>query len=453
MSSGSFVGKIFRSDGFQRYLKNTTWMLGEKVGTLAISFLVSVYVFRYLGEANVGILGYTQAVGTFFVILSALGLDKIVTRNIVSHPEDTNKILGTSFLLKLATSIAGLALVLPGVLMVSGANRVESIMMGIIVATTVFHSMKVIDFYYNSQVMSRFAVRMRLIQFVVITICKLVFINMGLSVIWFAGVILIGDVVLAIGYFVSYQRLHGNVFNWTFDWSYAKELLKDSWPLVLSGFVIVVYMKMDQVMIKHILKNDAANGIYFTAVKLSEIWYFIPTVIAASLFPAIVNSRSKDYKLYMNRVQSLFDMMVFLALCIAVPVTLLGDWIIEILYAGKFQGAGTVLKIHVWASVFVFLGVASTQWLLAENLQRIALYRSMLGAAVNIGLNFILIPWLGVNGAAIATLFSQAIASYFGYLFTKKTWIIFRMQSRAFLFWLFFQERKLSESDSEKINL
>ena len=440
MSSGSFVGKIFKSDGFQKYLKNTTWMLGEKVGTLAVSFLVSVYVFRYLGEANVGILGYTQAVGTFFVILSALGLDKIVTRNIVSHPEDTNKILGTAFILKLATALAGLVLVLPIVLIAVGANQVESIMMGIIVATTIFHSMKVIDFYYNSQVMSRFAVRMRLVQFVVITAAKLIFITMGRSVEWFAGVILIGDIVLAAGYLFSYQRLHGNVFQWRFDWGYAKELLKDSWPLVLSGFVIVVYMKMDQVMIKLILQDDAANGIYYTAVRLSEIWYFIPTVIASSLFPAIVNSRSKDYKLYMNRVQSLFDMMVFLSLCLAIPVTLLGDWIIEFLYDGKFQGAGTVLKIHVWASIFVFLGVASTQWLLAENLQRIALYRSILGAFVNIGLNFILIPEFGVKGAAMATLFSQGIASYFGYLLTKKTWIIFRMQSRAFLFWLFFKK-------------
>ena len=439
MKSGLFYKNIFRSEGVQRYLKNTVWMLGERVGTLGVSFLVSIFAINYLETAGAGLLGVTVAWASFFVILSALGLGEIVTRNIVNNPEDTHKILGTAFFLKLAASLVGLVCVLPVVLIATKADQVRTVMLILVVGTTLFHSTQVVDFYFNSQVMSRYSVRIRLIQFLVVTVSKLLFIYLELSVEWFAAVILIGDAVLAAGYITSYQRLKRNIFSWRFSRKYARELLKQSWPLIISGFVIVIYMRTDQLMITHLI-NEEANGIYYSALRFSEIWYFIPNAICVSLFPAILNSRNNNYKLYMRRVQSLFDLMVFLSLGLAIGITVLGDWIIGVAYKPEFQPATSVLKIHVWASFFVFLGVASTQWLVAENLQKIALNRSILGAIVNIGLNFALIPRLGINGAAIATLVSQAVASYFGYLLTRKTWIIFRMQSRAFLFWLFFKK-------------
>jgi len=182
----------------------------------------------------------------------------------------------------------------------------------------------------------------------------------------------------------------------------------------------MAYMRIDQIMIKMMLNNQAV-GQYAAAVKLSEAWYFIPIVITQSLFPAILSAKKHSEELYNTRLQQLYDIMVWMAICVALPTTLLSDWVITFLYGPDFSQAGIVLAVHIWAGVFVFLGVAGGNWLLAENMQMFGLIPTGLGAIINIVLNLIFIPRWGIPGSAIATLISHMIAAYLGYGFTKKT--------------------------------
>jgi len=101
-----------------------------------------------------------------------------------------------------------------------------------------------------------------------------------------------------------------------------------------------------------------------------------------------------------------------MAIAIAIPMSFLSDWTINLLYGEQYKQAGDVLMIHVWTGIFVFLGQAFNRYLTAENLTRIALYRTALGAISNILLNYLLIPSYGINGAALATLTSSFISNY-----------------------------------------
>jgi O-antigen/teichoic acid export membrane protein len=185
-------------------------------------------------------------------------------------------------------------------------------------------------------------------------------------------------------------------------------------------------------MIKEML-NVEAVGQYAAAVRLSEAWYFIPMVISASLFPAIVNSKKISKELYYERLQKLYNLMVWMAIVIAIPMTFLSDWIVELLYGGQYNEAGSVLTIHIWSGVFVFLGVASGKWFVTENLQMLSFWRAFNGMVVNVALNFILIPKYGIQGAAIATLLSQCMAAYIFDFFNNKTKKMFFMKSQAIL--------------------
>lgn len=100
-------------------------------------------------------------------------------------------------------------------------------------------------------------------------------------------------------------------------------------------------------------------GQYSAAVRLSEAWYFIPTIICSSLFPAIINAKLKDDTLYKDRLQRLYNLMVVLGVVIILPVLMLSDWMINLLYGVAFQRSAAVLNIHILGSVFVFLGVAN----------------------------------------------------------------------------------------------
>ena len=189
---------------------------------------------------------------------------------------------------------------------------------------------------------------------------------------------------------------------WKFDKKIAISLLGDSWPLMLSSMAIGLYLKIDQVMIKNMLGNEQ-SGIYAVAVKISEVWYFIPTMICSSIFPAILNAKKISVELYQSRLSKLYKLMFWIAFFIALPISIFSKNIIFLIFGSEYIKAAMSLSIYVWAGVGVSLGVAMSYYLLTENYNRISMTVAIIGAVINILLNLILIPRIGITGAAIST--------------------------------------------------
>jgi O-antigen/teichoic acid export membrane protein len=170
-------------------------------------------------------------------------------------------------------------------------------------------------------------------------------------------------------------------------------------------------MKIDQIMIMDLL-NSRAVGEYAAAVKISEAWYFIPTIIMTSLFPAILSAKN-DHEKFTNRLKLIFKLMIIISLAISIPMTFLSKYLIILLYGNSYEPSGDVLMIHIWSSIFVFIGVANSKWFIAENLQKYYILNTTIGAILNIVLNYLFIPKYGIIAAAWATLISQFFAAYF----------------------------------------
>jgi O-antigen/teichoic acid export membrane protein len=177
-------------------------------------------------------------------------------------------------------------------------------------------------------------------------------------------------------------------------------------------------MKIDQVMIKEMIGVEAV-GQYAAAVRISETWYFIPMMIASSLFPAIINAKKVSEELYYLRLQKLYDLMVWMAIAIALPMTFLSDWVVHFLYGEQYNQAGGVLMIHVWTGLNLSIGIVWGKWIISENKQIITLYGYTLGVFVNVMLNYLLIEKYGIQGAAFATLISYFSISLVVYLCYK----------------------------------
>ena len=277
-----------------------------------------------------------------------------------------------------------------------------------------------IEFYFQAQVQSKFTVRAQVVQLFLTSLFKIYLVWSKANLVWFAVALLLDQAVVALLLFIMYSWKIGWIPFFHFRWKQAKKLLREAWPLIFASMVVSVYMKIDQVMLKEMLDAKAV-GVYASAVKICEAWYFIPTALMASLFPAVIEARKKSETVYDERIQKLYDLMVWGSVAIALPTTLLADWVILILYGTDFQEAADVLRIYIWAGVFVSLGVASSKWLVTENLQRYLFYRTALGAVLNISCNLWLIPIYGIRGAVFATLISYFIVAYASLGFFKKT--------------------------------
>lgn len=420
--------------GFRRYAANTSWMFAEQMMRMVAGLLVGIWVARYLGPDQFGVFSYTVAFSALFSSIAKLGLDSIIVRDLVRDPSQRDLYMGTAFWLKLMGAGAMLAIIAFVVQLISN-DSTTNLYIFIIASGTIFQSFEVVDFYFQSQVLYKLTSICKLIQLTISSLLKIYLIYKNEELIYFCYITLFDQATYAISLYVAYRcNNFKNFFNF-FNATLAKKILLDSWPLVFSGLVVMLYMRIDQVMIKEIL-GDKEAGLYSAAVKISEVWYFIPMILTNSLFPSIINAKKINETIYHERLQKLYVFLVWIGLFIALPITFFSNWIIIFLYGMAYTDASQVLTIHIWTGIFVSLGVASSSWYANENMQKQALYRTSLGAFVNILANLILIPKFGLVGAALATLIAQSVAALFYDCLTKKTRIVFFMKLKTLNFFI-----------------
>jgi len=421
----------FKSETFKKYFKNTSWLFAEKILRLLISLIVTILVVRYLGPEQFGLLSYAISFYGLFTAISILGLESISIRELVKYPERRDNILGSVFLLRLVGGIVTIILIAL-TLFISDEPTDISILILIISTSAIFQSFSVIDYYFRAEVKAKYSVYVMTASVLFISSIKILLIILEAPLIYFAIVFSVEFFAAATGFLLVYKHNKLKIINWKFRKETAVNLLKDSWPLILSGLVIAIYTKIDQVMIKNMLDSKEL-GYYAAAVRLSEAWYFIPVALTNAIFPAIVNAKKVSNKFYFNRMQKLYDILAWMAIAIAVPVSIFSKDIINIIFGNEFQSAAPVLTIYIWAGVAVFLGVASSQYLINENYTKLSFYRTFIGMILNVGLNFTLIPVYGIVGAAVATLISYSVAVFSIILFPK-TERQFFMMMKAILF-------------------
>ena len=431
-----------KNQGFIKYSKNISWLFFERILRITVGLFVSVWVAKYLGPKQFGFFSYTLSFVALFGFMVTISHTSIVVRELVKNPNHNDEIVSTAFWLKIMGAMLGVLITLAISINFTSNDRFVNILILIIASSNIFHSFNVVDDYFQSKVMNKFVVITNVISLFLSSVIKIILILNDAPLIAFVWVVFFDNFILASGFIYFYIKLNSKfkIKNLKFKSKTAILLLKDSWPLMISSAAILIHIKVDQVIIKEILGLEAV-GQYAAAARVSEAWYFIPSVLTASFFPAIINAKKNNEDLYNSRLQKLYDIMVWVAIAIAIPMIFLSDWLIEILYGYQYSEAGNVLMIHIWAGVFVSLGLASKRWLICENLQKVLIVNTFIATITNIGLNYILIPKFGIVGAAWATIISYFLVGYLCLLIWKKTRINFINLTKSLFFITLFKEK------------
>ncbi len=418
------------SPGFRQVLTNTAWLFGEKILQMVLGLLVGVWVARYLSPQNFGLLNYATALVGLLSPVATLGLGQIVVRDLARDSSQREEILGTAFVLKLLGGLATFAATFTLVMVLNPQEKLTHWLVAIAATGTLFSSFDVIDFWFQSQVQSKFTVWSTNTAYILINVVKITLIQMRASLVAFSWALTAEKAVAAVALMITYNLKGYKSRAWRFNWVRAKELLSQSWPLIISGFVIMIYMRIDQVMLGQ-MRDSAEVGVYSAAVKVAELWYFIPGSVVQSVFPKVVKIKDNDEKVYYERLQQLFNFMAWISYAVAIPMTFFSHQIVWLLYGPKYADAAPSLAVLVWAGLFVSLGLARGPWLITEGLMKYSAGTTAVGAVINMIFNFLLIPKYGGLGAGIATVIAQMFASYGANLFYSKTRPIFIQQTRA----------------------
>ena len=415
--------------GVRKIAANTGWLMAERVLQMTAGLVVTVWMARYLGPAQFGVLSYAMAFVGLFGFLSYLGLDGIVTRDLVLRPQQRAELLGTTLALRLcgglatALGIAAFAWLRPG----GGETRWILV---VLAAGAAFDGFDAVDLWFQSRVRSRVSATVRSAALLAGVAAKLALLVAGAPLLAFAVAIAGQQALKAALYLVAYARDADHPAHWRASAATARRLLGQSWPLILSSAGALIYLKIDQVMLGE-MAGAAEVGVYAVAARVSEVWYFIPGTLASSVFPSMIRARERDSAAYGRQLQHTFTLVACMGLGIAVLVTVLAGPVVALLYGEAYRGAAPILAIHVWTCPAIFLGAILSKWLVAEGLLIFSLTRHALGAAANVALNLVLIPRYGGAGAAAATLVSYTIASWLACYTDRRTLPAARMMTRA----------------------
>lgn len=425
---------ISKANKIHLAVKNSGWLLFDKIIRMGLGILVGAWVARYLGPDKYGVFAYSLAFLSIFQAVAVLGLDGIVVRNLAVSKEQEGTILGTAFILRLIAGCSSFIIAVGYVAFTNGILSQEVKIIAIVGVSLFFQAFDTIDLWFQSKSQSKRTVKIKILVYFSSNALKITAILLGADLIFFAWISLIEFMLIAIGLILSYSKFRINQ-KLVFSIIEAKLLLKESWPFIISGVSIMIYMRIDQIMIKNYLGIESV-GLYAAVLPLSTVWNFIPVILSTSFAPLVAETKIKSEIEYIQLLKKLFKVVTIISLVLSITIAILAPFIISILYGEKYIQAKDVLAIHVFTNVFIGLGVIQNLWIINEGKSRITLYKTVIGMFFCLIANMVLIPMYGINGAAVVAVLSQFISSVFCNVFFARQ--IFSMQ----IYSLFCRENK-----------
>lgn len=411
-------------------LASSAWLLIERSASICLSLVVTLGVARHLMPETFGKLSYLLALASLATPFMALGLNSLVSREVLARSNDQRLILGTSIAMR---GIAGVVIALAATALAFLYLPVgERYLFAFLILCSTFNAALVVEYWLQAYVANRYASQVRLLTLAAFSAARIVAIYEDASLSVFVFLAGLEIVCAALLYTWVYNRLGGGVAKLQSSWAEAKRLLKDSRWLILSGIAAIIYLKVDQVMLG-LMAGDREVGVYAAAARISEVWYFAPAAIVASFFPRLIDRRSIDSEAYFMDLQRLNDFLLYSAIGVAVTVSYCAAWLLPLLFGEAYEGAVPVLVVHIWAGLFVFMRALLSKWFIAENLLKLSMASQVLGALVNVLLNLKLIPLYGAVGAAYATVISFAVAGYVVLFFHPRLWPMALVVTRSVL--------------------
>jgi len=414
------------------YFSNSSWMMGEQFVRILANVFVAIYIARYLGPKDFGVLSYFLALTAFEVAISRLGMESIVVREASKHGGVPSQVVGTAFGLMMGSALILSIVFVLSLIVFDDAKELHGLGF-ILFVSPIFTALYVVDFYFQSQLKSKYSAVCKTLAISIMSIIKLLLVYLGFSLFWIGVAFLLDVVVLSLLFFYALYKQKKLYYLISFSTENAKVMLQSAWPMVLTSIAVLIYMKIDQIMIKHILGMESV-GLYTAAIKVYEAWIILPSILSVSLLPLMVSLKSDAKDKYVSKMIQIFSGMIWLSIIAIIAVKVISYWLIPFAFGMAYIEAIPVLNVVMFSAVFAAMGSVSGRYFTVERMEKKIAFRTILSACLNVALNYLLIPLYGIMGAAYSTLFCLFFANYLLDYFDPDLKPLRRMKNQALLY-------------------
>lgn len=409
----------WNQEGLKKYFHNTGWMFLAKVISFTTSFLIVAIVARYLGPDNLGKLSYAQSFVAILSVFATLGIDQILYRDLVAHPEKENELLGTAIIAKFIfgllafLSVVGLSFALDN-------EPILSLLIGITAFTFLINPLGTIGILFQAQVKAKYSSQITIFLAVLIPILKLLVIFFDKGIIYFSFILLVEASINTLWLLYVYiKKIKHSPLTWKFSFNIFFSLISRSWPLLLVSLSGYIYGRIDQVMILHYIDSTSV-GFYDVAVRMTDFLNYFPGTIVASVIPAMINSKKFSASEYLKRLKSLTILCLTISFFSALFISAMAPLIITTIFGQDYSSSIQILRLYSWSVIGTISILLIQQYLIIENKPIHILVYSVISAITNVILNIILIPIYGMNGAVYATLVTLSLTVSIFYIINFK---------------------------------
>ena len=391
-----------------RVVNNAVWIIVCKAIQAVLNFVVTLLSARYLGPSNYGLISYAASVTAFFVPFAQLGLNNIIVQEVINDPEEEGEIIGTSILYSVGSSIV--SIICAGVITYFlNIGETDTLLVTLLYSVSlIFQCTEMIQYWYQAKLLSKYTSIISLVSYIIVSAYKIALLALKKSVYWFAISYSIDFAIISVGLIIIYYKLNGSKFK-TSKGRFIK-LFNKSKYYIIPGLMVTIFTHTDRIMLKQMIDNAAA-GYYSAAVSCAGITGFVINAIIDSFRPPIFEANKNNLDRFEKNVIMLYSTVIYFCLVQSVLTVVFSDLIVRIIYGEAYLTAVPALKIVTWYVTFACLGTVRNIWMLAKNRQDVLWIINVSGALANIILNFILIPIIGIDGAALASLVSQGFAN------------------------------------------
>lgn len=414
----------------QKIIDNIVWLFLDKLLRMGVGLFVGVWIARYLEPVQFGAYNYALAFVALFAAFASLGLDGIVVRDIACDPAKRDRILGSAFILKLGSGVITLIISVIIIRLLRPGDVLTQWLVTIITAGTIFQAFDVIDFWFQSQVLSKYTVYAKNGSFLLFTIIKIGLILLKMPLISFAWVGLAEIVVGAAALVIVYHKTGKNISSWSASKLTARRLLHESWPLMFAYLSCIIYMRIDQVMIGSMLDNRAV-GIYSAATRIFEIPLSLILLLSSTFYPIITDLYVRDRGRFWVRYHQITYYYTISSIILLIGMFFIGHWSVELIFGKNYVDAADILLIQLFGLVFMANAGLRSSYLTISSNQRIIMVTTIFSAVANIVMNYFLIPIYHVAGAAFASVITQMLSLLILNVCFSETRPIFMIQLKS----------------------
>lgn len=412
--------------------ENLLWAIAGKVVSLLSGLVIGIFVARYLGPEQYGLMNWVISFVFLFQCLSVFGLDPIEVREEAKKEVDYNTIIGTSFIIRLVLSFFSILLAIATCFLLD-KNSETTLLVAIYAISVVANTLSVIRNYFFAIVQNKRVVQSEISRTMIGMLIKIVLLLMHAPLLLFIVAALFDSLLLAGGYWASYRHEVGSIRQWRFSFAYAKYLIRESFPLLLTSAAVIIYQRIDQVMIGQLV-DDRSVGYFAVAGRFVEILLFVPMVLAQTISPVLTQILSRSEEEYREKSQQFMNMSFWCSVLASIAASLVAYPLVRYLFGEQYLPAVAILQILVFKTASVALSNTAGSMLVIEGLQKWVLLRDLMGCVACIALNWFFLPRYGAVAAAYISIVSNVVAGYLADGLIPPYRHLFVMQTRAIVF-------------------